>query len=88
MQSRRPQSYSRQVAVSHLAVPSRLQVTSQSYFSPVTFLYVTDSGDYPFRRWSWQSNILNHFMHYTSYVVRLRYDQSTYNIRLHCGLIK
>ena len=41
-----------------------------------------------FRRWSWQSNILNHFMHYTSYVVRLRYDQSTYNIRLHCGLIK
>jgi len=26
----------RQVAVSHLAVPSRLQVTSQSYFSPVS----------------------------------------------------
>jgi len=47
MQSRRRQSYSRQVAVSHLAVPSRLQVASQSYFhQSVTFLYVTDSGDY------------------------------------------
>jgi len=49
MQSRRRQSYSRQVAVSHLAVPSRLQVASQSYFSPVSHIslaYVTDSGDY------------------------------------------
>ena len=54
MQSRRRQSYSRQVAVSHLAVPSRLQVASQSYFhQSVTFLYVTDAGDYTTGSRSW-----------------------------------
>jgi len=42
MQSRRRQSYPRQVAVSHLAVPSRLQVASQSYFSPVSHIYLRD----------------------------------------------
>ena len=34
--------YSRQVAVSHLAVPSRLQVASQSYFSPVSHISLRD----------------------------------------------
>jgi len=42
MQSRRRQSYSRQVAVSHLAVPSRLQVASRSYFSPVSHISLRD----------------------------------------------
>jgi len=42
MQSHRRQSYSRQVAVSHLAVPSRLQVASQSYFSPVIHISLRD----------------------------------------------
>ena len=54
MQSRRRRSYSRQVTVSHFSVPSRLQVASQSYshifHQSVTFLYVTDSGDY-FHQW-------------------------------------
>jgi len=52
MQSRRRQSYSRQVAVSHLAVPSRLQVASQSYFSPVSHISWSDwlRG---LLQWSW-----------------------------------
>jgi len=42
IQSRCCQSYSRQVAVSHLAVPSRLQVASQSYFSAVSHISLRD----------------------------------------------
>jgi len=45
--SRRRQSHSRQVAVSHFAFPSRLKSRRQSYFWPVShiiFVYVTDSG--------------------------------------------
>jgi len=35
MQTLGRQSYSQQVAVSYLAIQSRLQAASQSYFSPV-----------------------------------------------------
>jgi len=46
--SRRRQSYSTQVAASRFATPSRLQVSSQSYFlSSQSFsVYVTDSWVY------------------------------------------